>query len=71
MIKKYKFCLIIFCFGILKLSNAQLDVQKLQAKDFIKYEDYTRGLEAYLKLYKTAKEDLEINYYIGFKERRF
>lgn len=47
-------------------SKAQnIDVQKLNAKDFIKYEDYNRGLEQYLKLYKKNQDDIEINYYIG------
>ena len=65
MIKTHQLILLIFCFGVFKFSKAQLDVQKLQAQDFIKYEDYTRGLEAYLKLYSTNKQDVEINYYTG------
>jgi len=65
MTKIRPYILLIVYLGILKISNAQIEVQKLQAIDFIKYEDYTRGLEGYLKLYKTAKEDVEINYYLG------
>jgi len=52
-----------FCF--LKAQPGTIDNQKLQAEDYIKYEDYNRGLEAYLKLYKQKKDDIDINYYLG------
>lgn len=36
------------------------------AKDYLEYEDYNRALVEYLKLYKTDKEDLNLNMKVGF-----
>ena len=66
MLKNKIFLFSALCLGIIGTSYSQnIDVAKLHAKDFMKYEDYNRGLKEYLKIYKRNKEDIEVNYYIG------
>jgi hypothetical protein len=64
--KKAKLFFAIFIFTLIcKYSKAQTN-EGFGAKDYLKYEDYNRALIEYLKLYKTNKEDLDINITIGY-----
>lgn len=64
--RKLFLALLVFCvIGFFNLSKAQV-VAEMTAKDFFSYEDYNRALVEYLKLYKEKKDDLEINFNIGF-----
>lgn len=52
-------------FGIGNRSIAQPE-EKLTAKDYLVQQDYNHALEEFLKLYKSKKDDPEINTNIGF-----
>ncbi len=54
-----------FICSFLNLSNAQT-TQGLTAKEFLEFDDYNRALTEFLKLYKDKKDDLEINFDIGY-----
>ena len=57
--------LIIVIFLNTNLSKSQTN-KGFGAKDYFKYEDYNRALIEYLKLYKTNKEDFDVNLKIGY-----
>lgn len=57
--------LIFIAFAINAKTQSLIDIEKAKGEDFIKYEDYVRGLDFYKKLYKNNKDDNDINYYMG------
>lgn len=66
--KMSKILLVLIAFLIcsfFNFSHAQT-TQGLTAKDFLEYDDYNRALEEFLKLYKDKKDNLEINFDIGY-----
>ena len=58
--------IIIFLFSLICNNLNAQPAEKLSAKDYLAEQDYNHALEEYLKLYKSKKTDLEINFQIGF-----
>ena len=65
MLRLY-FTIIVFLFSLVCNNLIAQPAEKLSAKDYLAEQDYNQALEEYLKLYKSKKSDLEINFQIGF-----
>jgi len=65
MHKLYLTIFVVIISVISNYSNAQ-PAEKLSAKEYLSEQDYNHALEEYLKLYASNKDDLDINFNVGF-----
>ncbi len=57
---------IVFLISVVYHYSIAQTAEKLSAKDYLAEQDYNSALAEYLKLYKSKKDDPEINFNIGF-----
>ncbi len=66
MPKSFLIVFLVIFSGICNYSKAQTEEKTLSAKEYFDKKDYNNALKEYLKLYRNDKDNIEINYNIGF-----